>query len=609
MKKEEKDSILRRDIFSTLDIHFARLMERISGSNSPELSLAAALVSLNIREGNVCLDLTSIGGTRISGTEESTELLCPELNRWTTILRESNVVGNPGDFKPLILDDKARLYLFRYWNYEKICAEKIKARIKASRNSVDIPLLKSGLDRLFPEETADQDNLQRIAASRAVTMRFCVISGGPGTGKTYTVARILALLLEQADPKPLRIALAAPTGKAAARLQQTIQLSREQIRCPDHIKKCIPAATSTIHRLLGSVSGSPYFYYNEERPLPLDVMVVDEASMVDLALFAKLIQALPIEARLILVGDKDQLASVESGAVLGDICDTGKIHHFSSGLSEKESKSTPGTKESQSTPGMEECIIQLNRSFRFSPGSGIEAVSRAVNECQGDLALEMLIQGKYHDLKWRKLPSSNSLSSALQEILQDRFGSYLKQDSPEEAFSLFNQFRIICALRQGPYGSAAVNALVEKLLEQANLIEPRANFYAGRPVMITSNDYDLQLFNGDVGLVLQDPDSGGDLRVFFPQAEALRKIHPSRLPEHESVYAMTIHKSQGSEFDHALMILPDRDTPLLTRELIYTGLTRVRKSITLWSIEKIFRNAVARRIERTSGLRDALWGA
>jgi len=344
------------------------------------------------------------------------------------------------------------------------------------------------------------------------------------------------------------------------------------------------------------------------------MVIVDEASMVDLALMSKLVQALPSDARLVLLGDKDQLASVEAGAVLGDICDTGRIHGFSKDLLNRFREITgdpadisPGN---SSGPVIKDSVVELKKNYRFGLESGIRAVSRAVNQGDGNLALRILKSGEYDDIKWTTLPEPNDLYRVIRGNVLHGFKPCLETKDPFVAHSLFGRFRILCALRKGPYGVWAQNLLVEQVLREENLIDTDKRWYRGRPVMITKNDYNLGLFNGDIGIILPDPETDHDLRAFFISPDgALRSFLPVRLPEHETVYAMTVHKSQGSEFDKALLILPDRHTPILTRELIYTGITRAKKSIEVWGTERVFIEGVSQRIERSSGLRDALWEA
>jgi len=596
-----------------LDIHFARFLSRLADKNVSGLSLAASLVSSYTRQGHVCLDLSSVEGKELLKGENGIDpVVCPELNTWCKQLRETSVVGNPGEYKPLILDDRSRLYLFRYWEYQEKLADSIRRRIHDTGVGSDIGLLKEELIRLFPFNEAEEINWQRVAAFTALTKQFCVISGGPGTGKTSIVATILALLLKQAESERLRIALIAPTGKAAAKLQEAIRSMKTKLPCPNSIKEKIPEEASTIHRMLGSIPDSPYFRHNAKNTLPVDVVVVDEASMVDLALMSKIIQALPLHARIILLGDKDQLASVEAGAVLGDICDTGTEHSFSHSFCKDCKEVTGYTIHTQQngTPESEirDCIIQLEKNYRFGSDSGIGAVSYAVNTGDGDRAIKCMKSEVYGDIIWKNLPHPNDLPQVIKTTIIQGYGDFLRARNPFEVFQVFERFQILCALREGPFGVAALNIVAEKILREEGLINPDRRWYPGRPVLITRNDYTLRLFNGDMGIVLSDPSVNNELRVFFSAADGtVRKFHPFRLPENETVYAMTVHKSQGSEFDKVLLILPDRESPILTRELIYTSITRAKKSVEIWGNENVFRTAVSRFIERTSGLRDALW--
>jgi exodeoxyribonuclease V alpha subunit len=465
------------------------------------------------------------------------------------------------------------------------------------------------LARIFPALEEGGIDWQKVSALAAARRKFCVITGGPGTGKTTTVAKILALLMEQDKKQGLRTALVSPTGKGAARLQEAMKKAKEDLGCEKSVKALIPDEASTIHRLLGTVVGSPYFRFNALNPLPVNAVVVDEASMVDLALMSKLVQALPPEARFILLGDRDQLSSVEAGAVLGDICDTGQSHPFSKTFCEDIQK-TIGYKirGAEDAPEMSDSIVQLNRSYRFGEDSGIASASRSINEGNADAALQILQDARREDLRWSPLPQPRSLPRALKDRGLEEFYYLFQTSDPEKAFEHLDRFRILCALRQGPFGVNAVNLLVEHLLREQDLIRGEGRWYRGRPVLITQNDYSLHLYNGDIGIALPDPGAGGELRVFFQAPDgALRALHPVRLPEHETVYALTVHKSQGSEFDRLLLLLPDQDSPVLTRELLYTGITRAREGVEVWGRENAFRQAVSRRTTRVSGLRDTLW--
>jgi len=602
------DSFRKSGFFSPLDLHFARFMAKVSKSPSQELMLAAALVSRLTREGHICFDLAWQEPVHASEAGES--LVFPEAGKWGKKLKKSGVVGEPGEHRPLILDSKDRLYLYRYWEYQEELAKGIKSRIASECHVLQMKSLREGLNRIFSAPEEFGIDWQKVAAFAAARRKFCVITGGPGTGKTTTVAKILALLMEQSGNQKLRAALVSPTGKGAARLQEAMKKAKENLACEQSVKALIPDDASTIHRLLGPAPGSPYFRFNAENHLPVDAVVVDEASMVDLALMSKLTQALPPQARFILLGDKDQLSSVEAGAVLGDICDTGQSHPFSKTFCAEIQEATGyEVKGAKAAPGMSDSIVQLTRSYRFGGESGIASASRSINEGNADAALKILQDATRGDLRWKSIPSPKSLPRALKDRGLEEFHYLFHVDDPQKAFEHLDRFRILCALRQGPYGVNAINLLVEHLLRGQKLIRGAGRWYRGRPVLITQNDYNLHLYNGDIGLAMPDPGADGELRVFFRAPEgALRAMHPVRLPAHETVYALTVHKSQGSEFDRLLLILPDQDSPVLTRELIYTGITRAREGVEVWSRESVFREAVGRRTTRVSGLRDALWG-
>ena len=505
--------------------------------------------------------------------------------------------------------------MFRRRN-ESNLAKSISQCARLDAGSVNHALLREGLERFFPAPAgAAETDWQKTAAETAVRKTFCVISGGPGTGKTRTVAVVLALLLEQSAGRPLRIALAAPTGKAAARLQESIKQLKTTLPCDEAIKARLPEATFTLHRLLGGVPGSARFRYNPDNPLPFDVVVVDEASMVDLALMARLFEAIPPAARVVLLGDKDQLASVEAGAVLGDICaGVEEAVDRSRARQSVASFSTPpsgdGGYADRDAAALAGCIVELKKNYRFGGDNGILAVSRAINSGAAAKALASFSNAdeKREGVCRAGLPAPERLKPQLRELVLDGFSEVLRARDPLAALRALGRFRILCALRQGPYGVEALNRLAEEILAEAQLIPARERWYSGRPVMVTRNDYQLKLFNGDVGIILPDAATGEARAWFLGVDNALRGVAPLRLPEHETVFAMTVHKSQGSEFEEVLLVLPDRDSPVLTRELLYTGATRASRRVEVWFNEPIFRSALARRAERASGLRDALWG-
>ncbi len=592
------------------DLHFGRFIRRQAGDGPDWLELIASLTGAAVAGGSICLNLADLADAtiRVEGRDQRLPGL-PELRAG---LKKSEVVGAPGEYRPLVLDRNDRLYLYRYWKYEQELARIIQEKSAPPPERIDEALLGAGVRRLFPAPAGAAPDWQKIAALGALRKRFFVISGGPGTGKTSTVVKILTLLVEQAGEEPLRIALAAPTGKAAARLAESIRLMKQGLACDQRVKERIPEEVGTIHRLLGVRSGSTRFRHGTDNPLPHQVVIVDEASMVALPLMAKLALALEPHARLILLGDKDQLASVEAGAALGDICGGGHQELFSPAFQAFVARVGSGPLTATAPDGQgfpRDSLTVLKENYRFAADSGIGGLARAVNAGDAETALGLFKDDTRQDIRRRDLPTPERLAMDLAERVIDGYAACLATGNAEEALRLFDGFRVLTPLRRGPYGVEELNRLIEEILVKQGLIRGRGRWYAGRPVMITVNDYNLRLFNGDIGIVRPDPDAGGGPAVFFPSPEGgLRRVSPLRLPDHETVFAMTIHKSQGSEFNRILMLLPDQDRELMTRELIYTGLTRARSTAEVWGNEAPFRSAVARRILRGSGLRELLWG-
>ena len=600
-------------VLDDVDVHFARFMARLAAGDSPALVLAAALVSHRMGGGHPCADLAALAGRVVlpgldDGPADGEPIVAPPLHEWTAALRATAVVGAPGDDRPLVLDDAGRLYLHRYWCYERSLASDLRARAAAPAGDVDTERLRTDLVALFPPHDDGGPDWQRIVAATAVLRRLCVVSGGPGTGKTTTVIRILALLLGQ--HAELRIALAAPTGKAAARMQEAIRAAKDRLGLPPALHARIPEEASTIHRLLGARPGSSRLRHDRTRPLALDALVVDEASMIDLALMAKLVAALPAEARLVVLGDRDQLASVEAGAVLGDLC--GTTPGFSDAF-RKRIEAVTGERLPEGRPStspVRDAVVLLTRSHRFTATSGIGRLAAAVNRGDGRGVLAILRDGSADDATWR----ADGALADLIRIAADGYAAYLERiaagANAEDVFAAFRRFRVLCAHRRGPWGVETVNRLVDAEVRRRLAVEPEVDWYAGRSVLVTQNDHALGLFNGDVGIALPDPEMPARLRVAFETARGgVRRLAPTRLPAHEPVWAMTAHKSQGSEFDRVVLVLPADDSPLVTRELVYTGVTRARHGVEIWGSEAVLLAGVERRLVRSSGLREALWGA
>jgi exodeoxyribonuclease V alpha subunit len=602
--------------FSALDLHFGRFIADFSSLADDRLALAAALLSRSARSGSVCLDLAAAAERPCPTVEGLSDAACPALEEWASSLRASPAVGAPGENRPLVLDEHHRLYLYRYWHYEDALARAIRERSAASIPGLHLDRLQDAMQRTFPPSAGGGDDGQRVAAAVAAMKRFCVITGGPGTGKTFTISKTLALLAQMAKGRPLRSLLAAPTGKAAARLRESLRHASTTTEAEATGVASLPDQVFTLHRLLRPIPGTPYFRHNRSNPLSADVVVVDEASMVDLALMAKLLDAVPPEARLILVGDKDQLASVEAGSVLGDICGRGRPRGASVQLVEAVERLTGVRLQSSpgQDPGPGDCIVELQKSYRFAPGSRLGELSQAVNRGDAAAALDILSQSSGASIGWLEPGAGADVGAELEKRILAGYRACFTAATPAGALEAFKRFKIFCAHKAGPHGVDSVNRSAERVLSRQGLIAPgghrRFSGYPGRPVLITRNDYGLGLFNGDIGMTLADPASGKEtLFVFFEGPDGgIRRFLPQRLPEHETAYAMTVHKSQGSEFDELLLVLPDRDSPVLTRELIYTALTRARHRITVWAHRAVLTLAINRRIERTSGLRDALWG-
>jgi exodeoxyribonuclease V alpha subunit len=569
---------------SSLDSHFADFITRLEGRACEGLWLAAALASSVTCRGHVCLELASMAGTAVASCAPGgEELTVPPANRWQEMLSGCTTVGRPGEYTPLVLDAAGRLYLHRSWDAERRVAEGITGRCTVLSEGVEG--LAAGLDHYFPAAIEGGD-LQRAAALAALSRRFTVISGGPGTGKTTTVARILALLIEQAGTTPPVMLAAAPTGKAALRLKQSLEHAAEQLAFPEKVRSALPQEVATLHRLLGVMPGRSGFRHNRDNPLACDVLVVDEASMVDLPLMARLLEALPGDARVILLGDRDQLASVEAGAVMADIC----------------AGAGPDGPLRDDRPA----IVHLTKSYRFPDESGIGRLSRLINAGDGSGALELLNSGLCRDVIWRPLPPSGSFAESFMVSAAEGFAAYAGASAPAEALAALERFRVLSPHREGLHGVGNLNRLIESALSRLRPAGSAA--FVPRPVMITANDYELELFNGDTGVVMSEGVDHSSA-AFFPSSEpgGVRRISMLRLPQHETAFSLTVHKTQGSEFDNVLLILPGQMSEVLSRELLYTAVTRARNRVEIWGQEEVFRKAVERRCDRSSGLRDRLW--
>lgn len=701
--------ILRRwvemDWLRALDLSLVQLLKTEAGKAGqpaePLLLMAIALASHQLGRGHVCVDLATMNRKGYDAllslppeNEDAPEyrllpsevLLGVSERDWADALANPLLVADASDPSapenlPLVRDG-LRLYLRRYWRYEQTIASRIEQRLARQSaiqdaDSSDARHLAEALERLFgPARPNAATDWQRVACANAARQGFSVITGGPGTGKTTTVVRLLAALQHvamnrDADARQLIIRLAAPTGKAAARLNESIagaidSLDLKAFGDGEALRQAILTEVTTLHRLMGSIPGSRQFRHNRNNPLLLDVLVVDEASMVDVEMMAQVLDALPENAQLILLGDKDQLASVDAGAVLGDLCQRaaqGRYHESTIEWLESVS-GCPIDRQFVDNQGstLDQSITLLRHSYRFDAQSGIGQLAQAVNQAGTEdqivapQAVSGLFEAGYPDVARVLLPPRSAEATISAHCIDggarhfqnegmerlsggktihppEGYAHYLdvmKASAPgigagqEEldhwaggVLKAHNQFQVLCALRRGPFGVEGLNQLIAQALRDRRLIPATEGWYAGRPVLVTRNDYSVGLMNGDIGITLSLPVEAENgqgvrqiLRVAFPANDGSGRIKwvlPSRLHAVETVYAMTVHKSQGSEFIHTCLVLPDRTNPVLTRELVYTGITRARHWFSLLlPDESVFREAIGRGVTRTSGLRAAL---
>ncbi len=635
-----------------------------AASRAP-LQRAALALARATAAGHVCVPLAALDAAPVAADDLSS-LRAALLD--SRVVVEAPVARTGASAHPLVLDGDGRLYLRRHFDQERALAAALRARAAAPSAAVAVD--RALLDGLFPPRADGRSDQQKLAVTLALGSRLTVVSGGPGTGKTTTVAALLACLLD-ADPA-LRIALAAPTGKAAARMLEALRRRADAL--PTHLRALLPDEAYTVHRLLGVTPEPGRFRHHAGNPLALDVLVVDEASMLDLALAARLVDALPAGARLVLLGDKDQLAAVEAGAVFADLS---AQQVFGAGLRARcaalgvvvadevaadggaaagagtradRAVAAAGTVQAASAgrpvegagvpaAPLQDCVVWLSESHRFRADSGIGRLAADIRAGRGEAALDWLRAAADADAAWIDDDEARPAAETVAAI-EAGYAAYfaaarglasaavpagpggrleargrgvgpMPGSALDAVFAAFDRFRVLVAVHGGGRGLAALNAHLERRLRAALGLPPEAGaaspWYAGRPLIVLRNDYLLGLYNGDVGLCLAD--DRGELAVHFPQADGgYRRVAPLRLPEHALAFALTVHKSQGSEFDEVLMVLPAQSARVLSRELLYTGVTRAARRVTLAGPGAVFIDACARPTLRSSGLRARLEG-
>lgn len=577
---------------------------------SERLKPYAYLVSKKLSEGHICLHLKDVQEELNDITFFNKEQLYENA---TDLLQELQVSLKDGDKQPFILDN-GRLYLQRYFAYETIILSRIHAFLQKEQavyatRLQQLEIYKDFIKKLFmapaPEHCTPDEIIdwQLVAAISAVLNNFTIITGGPGTGKTTTVAKILTILF-RLEPQ-LKVALAAPTGKAAARMVESLKGAQLPIE-EALLARFRAFEPSTIHRLLKSIPDTPYFRHNRENPLPYDVVIIDESSMIDVALFAKLLDAIGPQTRLLMLGDKDQLASVEAGSLFGDLCQAqDDLNQYSkeraqlinSYIPDPQRRITFNQIKSNQEHPLFQHVVELRYSHRFSGNKGIGRFSKAVihNETA-------FIKSFFAPNVDPQVTVDHQYSQILFESFISGYEAYIKEKDVKLALKKLNNLRVLCAIREGEQGLYAINRKIEDFLQRRSFITRSGEFYEHRPVIVTRNYYHLGLFNGDTGIVRYD--SKGVLRAWFEDSNGqLMSVLPGYLSDSETVYAMTIHKSQGSEFNKVLLVLPaTTNITLLTRELLYTGVTRARQEVIVQGTEEVILKSAEDCVQRGSGI-------
>ena len=645
---------LDRKLFSALDLSFAAFVCRTAGEddNYPLFLAAAIVANASVQHKHTCICLNEMSGDLISYFDNLTDfgiqdqeihaelrnLPIPE--NWTVELADiPKAVAIPKtgqvELAPLVLDGSL-LYIYRDWLCEQTLAREIRERCVAepvfniTENSEKI----CGISKYFqPMNFANGIDWQQMAVFAALRRNFTVISGGPGTGKTTVAAAICALLLEY--DRNIQITLCAPTGKAQARMRESILAQLDGLNCEEETKELLrQLPIATIHRLLGGRPGTPRFRWNEKNKLKLDVLIVDEASMISQSLMKALFAALPENVKVIMLGDMLQLASVESGMVLGDFCRAAGSNHFDAEFVRDFEQAFPEAGELFQTTASNDdilsgSVIELKKNHRFRSDHGLglsvsamrsagdslsaedaENIVNMMNEDgSGEVAIQDLPQWVKHGFE-QKIVSYLKNTRVRFDGKDTTYLKFLQESSVERAYELFNKFRIVCVHRSGYYGAEMINSMLEKSLPQYVDINSRGGrnkFYQGRPIIINENNYAMELFNGDTGIIWPDKNDNGELKAFFPSTDAgesggFRSYNLNLLPAFSPAYAITVHKAQGSGFQQVLIITPSESSPLMTREMIYTAISRAEQRAVFWTDRKLLTQALQSVTRRHSNL-------
>lgn len=550
------DNLFEQKFFSHLDYFFTRSLARAFKETDPLVLVACALVSKSLFEGHICLDIHAAAGVTRPVTETGNTLVkFPEFFRWIKALQASPLVSGTIQ-TPLVLDPDHRLYLSKYYDFQQRLAQNIGQRVLLPRQETGESFLDDLLESFLPGSNAPVLH-QKTAVKKALLNHFTLISGGPGTGKTFVTAIIKKMFFALAEklkrPEPKIICL-APTGKAASKMEQG----------------------STIHAALKPLKSGPGFYHDKNNPLKADVVIIDEASMIDILLLTRLLEAVPMTARVIILGDNHQLSSIQAGSVFCDICSVQGLH-------------------------ANLCFLEYN--FRSRGKTGIEKLARAIN-ANDAMALEsVLLSGGYPDVVFKSLEDGNDISLAVKDVIIKGYHSFSHADTLDEALGQLDAFKILCAHNSGEYGTLQINHVCENILRSEHNFDIEGTFFK-RIIMVKTNDYKKGLFNGDTGIVFEKKE--GVNAFFISQDSTIQRYRASDLPVSDTAFAITIHKSQGSEFKTVLMIVPDKLSPVMTRQLLYTGVTRAKTKVIIIGNINIIKKAASLSVKRNSGLTGSL---
>ncbi|MFP8488232.1 exodeoxyribonuclease V subunit alpha [Gracilimonas sp. Q87] len=586
-------------LITDVELEYARFLRQLDPAANDEILLAGTACIFAQKNGHICIDLNKPTNEPLFDEDKTgIRLDTATFEKWLNSLGTSELVSKDGSLQPLVMEE-GRLYLHKFWKFEEELTAWIRNRAKIT-NEITENEKKVIAEFIKPKKEQFVSNWQEVALCLSFIKNLIVISGGPGTGKTHTVLNIITAQLLSNQNKNYNIALTAPTGKAARRLIDSIEEGKESL--PNHLKEeiVLPESAMTVHKLLGASYRSNTFQYDNENHLPHDIVVVDEASMLDINMWVRLVRAIGPNTKLVVLGDKDQLASVEAGSILGDICAGENSYSNEVATQISDLTGTAPLTAAPNTPAINDCVVFLTKSYRFSDDSGIKKLADAINDQNSEAVLNLLQNEDHPDLKWIE-PKTNTLEKIISKYGLNHFEEYSAND--EKRMEASNSRKILCAIRKTKYGVESINQLVEIGIKRKNSLIISNDWYDGRLVMATKNDAALRIRNGEMGIFNIKED-----KIQF-EGEHNFSISPSRLADYESAYAITIHKSQGSEFEDVAIMLPESYSDVLSKEILYTAVTRARKNTLVFGSKDVIQKTVERSVNRQSGVKGKIWSS